>query len=96
MSVLVLPLICELSLVDLTGTTSRDNTDEVFYNNDSNRDCVGYILSSRFSNFLGTVLNKLSFPREGYNDHDQDAMMMIRIILRVNMNDAVEGPCLRN
>ena len=51
MSVLVLPLICELSLVDLTGTTSRDNTDEVFNNNnDSNRDCVGYILSSKFSN----------------------------------------------
>ena len=38
-------LIFELSLVDLTGTTSRDNTDEVFNNNDSNRDCVGYILS---------------------------------------------------
>ena len=37
----VAPLIFELSLVDLTGTTSRDNTDEVFYNNDSNRDCVG-------------------------------------------------------
>jgi len=41
-------------LVDLTGITSRttDNTDEVFNNNDSNRDCVGYILSSKFSNWL--------------------------------------------
>ena len=45
-------MIFELSLVDLTGTTSRDNTDEVFYNNDSNRDCVGYILSSKFSNWI--------------------------------------------
>ena len=34
--------------------------------------------------------------KEGHNDHDQDAMMMIRIILRINMNDAVEGPCLQN
>ena len=48
----VASLIFELSLVDLTGTTSRDNTDEVFYNNDSNRDCVGYILSSKFSNWI--------------------------------------------
>ena len=38
----VAPLIFELSRVDLTVTTSftTDNTDEIFNNNDSNRDCV--------------------------------------------------------
>ena len=41
-------------------------------------------------------MNRVFQEKEGYNDHDQDAMMMIRIILRVNMNDAVEGPCLQN
>ena len=81
MSVLVLPLICELSLVDLTGTTSRDNTDEVFYNNDSNRDCVGYILSSRFSNFLGTVLNELSFPRGTDAAAVEESRVMLLLLL---------------
>ena len=41
-------------LVDLIGTTSRatDNIDKVFNINDSNRDCVGYILSSKSSTWL--------------------------------------------
>ena len=59
----VAPLIFELSLVDLTGTTICDNTDEVFNNNDSNRDCVGNILSAKFSNwryFRGMFSNELS------------------------------------
>ena len=34
--------------------------------------------------------------KEDHYDHDQYDVMMIRIILRINMNDVIEGPRRRD